>query len=138
MVSQDEKYQTQRSFWTGIAGVMVLLGSLALSLHPIDYNICLFHKLTGMPCPGCGLTRSLIAIWQGYPIRSFRFQPLGIPLFSLCAISLAGLFAPRPIRNRLTAGLFTMRFLGSATITLFIIWIIRLTFHFVGNRFFLW
>ena len=26
------------------------------------YPVCLFHKLTGWNCPGCGMTRSLYAV----------------------------------------------------------------------------
>ena len=41
-------------------------------------NICMFRAYTGLPCPGCGLTRSLIAAAHGKIGLSFSFHRLGI------------------------------------------------------------
>lgn len=38
---------------------------------------CIFHWLTGWDCPGCGMTRSLIALYLWSPHWSFYFHPLG-------------------------------------------------------------
>jgi len=40
-------------------------------------NICMFRAYTGLPCPGCGLTRSLIAAAHGKIRRSFSLHRLG-------------------------------------------------------------
>jgi hypothetical protein len=60
--------------------------------------LCSFRRLTGQPCPGCGLTRSLICLGHGQVADSFRFHPLG-PLVFLgvsCALALALLRLKRP------------------------------------------
>ena len=44
----------------------------------------LFH----IPCPGCGLTRSMILLFQGKWLESIRYNVLGIPLFVCCLIYL--------------------------------------------------
>lgn len=44
---------------------------------------CLFKSLWGISCPGCGMTRSLIALSQGDWLLSLRFHPLGIPFVAL-------------------------------------------------------
>ena len=36
---------------------------------------CAFEMITGLYCPGCGGTRSLIAFFQGHFIRSFLLHP---------------------------------------------------------------
>lgn len=41
-------------------------------------EICTFHNLTGLPCPGCGLTRSLVAAAHSRFKTSFAFHRLGI------------------------------------------------------------
>lgn len=37
---------------------------------------CLFHKVTGLYCPGCGGTRAIIAFLHGEFVQSLRYHPL--------------------------------------------------------------
>lgn len=37
---------------------------------------CIFHKATGLYCPGCGGTRALLALLSGHPVLSFLYHPL--------------------------------------------------------------
>lgn len=53
----------------------------ALGLPP-----CLFHHLTGWPCPSCGLTTSLTHWLHGHWGPAFRVHPLGPPIFLLWGI----------------------------------------------------
>lgn len=41
------------------------------------YIPCVFHLLTDLDCPGCGITRSLVAIYFWSPTVSFYFHPIG-------------------------------------------------------------
>lgn len=55
---------------------------------------CIFHKLTGLHCPGCGNTRALHALVHGDLRASLAYNPLLIPalllfLFLLCFPRLA-------------------------------------------------
>jgi hypothetical protein len=50
--------------------------------------MCLFRKVTGRPCPSCGLTRSWQALGHGRFRDSIRFHPFG-PLTVLAALWLA-------------------------------------------------
>ncbi len=45
-----------------------------LRLHS-HYPGCLFHRLTGYYCPGCGGTRSLVLLFRGDIWGSFRYHP---------------------------------------------------------------
>ncbi len=72
-----------------------LAAALAGTLWPVDvatlpetfsvphdeHSICLLRRLTGMPCPTCGVTRSLRALGQGEVAAAVRFHPLG-PLYA--------------------------------------------------------
>ena len=41
----------------------------------VRFPDCVFETITGIYCPGCGGTRSLIALFQGHFVRSFLFHP---------------------------------------------------------------
>lgn len=56
------------------------MGVTALYLvDPSDPRVpvlCPYRALTGLPCPGCGLTRALHALLHGDPGTAFAFNPL--------------------------------------------------------------
>jgi len=77
--------------------IILLSGGLcvciALSLLPATAPClpeCHIHRLTGLLCPGCGLTRALRALLQGEWTLSLRNNPLVIPGFiwlgAMCCI----------------------------------------------------
>ena len=45
------------------------------------FSICAFKYLTGLPCPGCGLTHSFCSIGKGDLSNAFSYHLLGPPLF---------------------------------------------------------
>ena len=75
--------------------VIVLIGISAVFIvsviyRPPDENyftICGFKTLTGLPCPGCGLTHSFCAIGKGEMLRAIGFNLLGPFLFVLTAMA---------------------------------------------------
>jgi Protein of unknown function (DUF2752) len=42
-------------------------------------SLCLFRWVTGLDCPACGLTRSLILACHGQFLESYRLNVFGIP-----------------------------------------------------------
>lgn len=57
--------------------------------HPNDHGgfiICGLRQATGLPCPGCGLTRSFCALAKGDVLKAGYFHALGPALFTLAAI----------------------------------------------------
>ncbi len=60
-------------------------------------NTCIFRATTGLPCPGCGLTRSMVAAAHGHLAVSFSHHRLGLLtlfyvflqfVFNLCYLSI--------------------------------------------------
>lgn len=51
----------------------------------IKYS-CIFKKIAGIRCPGCGLTRSFRAIINLDFYNAFNYNILGIPLFIICIV----------------------------------------------------
>lgn len=44
-------------------------------------TVCLLKSLSGLDCPGCGLTRSFIALSHGKVGQGFHYHWLGPPLY---------------------------------------------------------
>ncbi len=45
---------------------------------------CIFHKITGLYCPGCGITRMFISIFKLNIYQAFRYNPLVFILLIIC------------------------------------------------------
>ena len=86
---------------TGSAGV-VALGACASALGGGQVEgptLCPFRLATGLPCPFCGTTRSLMALGRGDVETSIQLSPLG-PLLALAAVAFAARFAMAAKRRR--------------------------------------
>ena len=53
-------------------------------------SACIFKNITGVPCPGCGLTRSGVALLKGQWQKSLYFHALLLPVLSLMGLSVIG------------------------------------------------
>jgi hypothetical protein len=63
------------------AGIMLVWPTLS-QLPVLNRLSCLFHDLTGLPCPFCGLTRSFRLLAAGHPVEAVLHYPLS-PLLAL-------------------------------------------------------
>ncbi len=66
-----------------VATIFVALGMLLLSRAPM----CPLAALTHLPCPGCGLTRSTLAIARGDLGAAFDMQPFAFVMSPLLAVA---------------------------------------------------
>src|ERR1700682_4183697 len=75
---------------------------------------CIFHQLTGQPCPMCGATRSFVALAHGDIARSVLLYPLAPVLFLAMLIGIGyGAWAMLTKRRiRLDLSRRTQRHLG--------------------------
>ena len=51
-----------------------------------DQSLSPFKMVTGFPCPGCGITKSFVSIYQGDVVKSFSYHLFGPIAFVLCFI----------------------------------------------------
>ncbi len=65
---------------------VIILPSIGILLYFFDANHiplfpCLFHKITGFYCPGCGISRSILALLHFQFYQAFRYNMLGFLFF---------------------------------------------------------
>src|SRR6478736_844393 len=74
-------------YWLGKPSVTVAwLGlALALILSPDRFgaSLCWVLDTTGLPCLGCGLTRSLSCALRGMFEQSWHYHPMGMLILAL-------------------------------------------------------
>ena len=61
--------------------------------------LCMFKGLTGLDCPGCGMTRAFLFIGHGRFADAAAMHPASIPAFLIVA-GMAATGIVRIIRNR--------------------------------------
>jgi hypothetical protein len=97
------------AIFSGVVLAAVSIGACAVLFffNPVTHNfypVCLFHKLTGLNCPGCGATRSLYALLHGNFALAFRDNALLV--LTLAALAARGLWFAAKKFIRQSAGSF--------------------------------
>jgi hypothetical protein len=79
----------------GIAGALItLVIPYLLLLHngnhhlETDQSFCPFKMLTGFPCPGCGITKSLVYFYEGDLYKSVSYHLLGPAVIVFCLFTI--------------------------------------------------
>lgn len=70
--------------WAALAGTAAFLANLAGHNAPL----CVFKRLTGIPCPTCGSTRIAIRLARGDLAQAWCYNPL---VFTVAVVFIAGL-----------------------------------------------
>jgi hypothetical protein len=78
----------------GVAvALMIVLGTFVLFfLDPATHGFypqCMFHRVTGLNCPGCGGLRALHQLAHGHLATAFRYNALvvlGLPIAAVWAV----------------------------------------------------
>lgn len=53
-----------------------------------DQSLCPFKMITGFPCPGCGITKSLVYFYEGDFYKSVSYHILGPLVIVFCLIAI--------------------------------------------------
>lgn len=63
-------------------------------------TLCAFHAITGLDCPGCGMTRAAWLLMHGHPIESLKQNPFLFIIFIAAYMGFAEL-SPHMIGKKL-------------------------------------
>lgn len=74
----------------GWLGLFLLIHLVGVSRNEVLERLpifCPFKALTGILCPGCGMTRAFLALAEADLITAFHSNPFSIPLFAFVVFS---------------------------------------------------
>ncbi|MEO7153451.1 MAG: DUF2752 domain-containing protein [Planctomycetota bacterium] len=73
------------------AATLVVPGLLLAFAPQVEFSqsVCPHKLLTGFPCPGCGITRSIMSLYRGDLAGSLGYHVFGLPLVITCVIGIA-------------------------------------------------
>lgn len=84
----------KRKIYGIIGAVITLMVPFFLMLNnhndhlETDQSFCPFKMLTGFPCPGCGITKSLVYFYQGDLYKSVSYHILGPFVIAFCWVTI--------------------------------------------------
>lgn len=85
------------------ATLLVAWGTLAVAVahppHGTGVPLCWMKATTGLPCPGCGLMRSVSCLARGRFAESWRYHPFGTLVLGVCVCIVAGPLLPQGRRD---------------------------------------
>jgi hypothetical protein len=69
-----------------LAGYSWLFWNWRIDSGKKEVPVCLFRLATGIPCPSCGTTHSVVSILHGQFFRALKENPLGYPIAAVLLI----------------------------------------------------
>lgn len=65
---------------------LFFLNFFAVKISKIDFTVCLFKRITTIPCPSCGTTRAVNQFFNGEILTSLQLNPFGIIVAGIMVI----------------------------------------------------
>lgn len=64
-----------KSDWKNYKAGLLIALVVVVAATVLGRSVCYFKNITGMPCPGCGMTRSFLLILQGQFGKAWELHP---------------------------------------------------------------
>ncbi|MGI9515873.1 MAG: DUF2752 domain-containing protein [Pirellulaceae bacterium] len=114
-----------RFFLIAVATIGLVTWSLQIAPGDVRLVPCPFHSVTGVECPGCGMTRACTAIGQGRPVDAWHHHPLA---FGLIMLAVGFALTPTLCRQgwQRLHRVGQILVLSVATMAVFGVWLLRL------------
>ncbi|MCI9456522.1 MAG: DUF2752 domain-containing protein [Oscillospiraceae bacterium] len=95
-------------------------GAEVLILLLSRFYRCPFYAITGIPCPGCGMTRALLSALRMEWRQALHWNPMVYPLALCCGYAAVCFLMGR------TRQAASIRFWGIVGVLLLAVWLLRL------------
>ncbi len=81
-----EMGQALRQDWDNYKVGLLIAVAVTVAANLLGHGVCPSREFLGLPCPGCGMTRSILLILQGRFYESWLLQPFGYAWLTLAAV----------------------------------------------------
>lgn len=135
--------RTARKISWGVIGFSVI-SFIAITFSPFEYlfkylgykdsNGCPLLTFAGVPCPMCGMGRSLWTIIEPGPHNVFYYNPSALFLFILSAIIIASIFILSLFRYKIKFGKSLLKLWYIPVLLLIVVWAVNIFYgHHEGS-----
>ena len=80
-----------------VVAALFLVVGFVLPSDGAGVIICMFKRIFSLPCPGCGLTRSVSSILHGDLLKSWGYHPLGFFFVGILVLLVFNLAMPHGV-----------------------------------------
>jgi len=115
-----------RMLWLLLPLLLLPVLALLFVYNPAQnsfYPFCVFSKLTGLQCPGCGGLRAAHQLLHGNFLTAFRFNPLVVGALPIVLFLLVRRWVRGPGRPVSSRAMAVWAWIAFAVLTAF--WIVR-------------
>ncbi len=107
--------------------LLFCVGALLIILLLPSFYRCPFYTISGIPCPGCGMTRAFFSALGMDWRQALRWNPSIYPFALCCLYALVCWLCGRERQAR------SIRFWGTAAGVMLAVWLVRLPSIFTGH-----
>ena len=86
-------------------GLVIVLGMLFMPADGFGRDLCYVHASSGLPCPGCGLSRSVAHGIRGHLVEAIWYNPFGLLVVPYALAAVSSVIWPRTLKDRVRAWL---------------------------------
>lgn len=84
---------------------MIVLGMIFMPADGFGRDLCYVHATSGLPCPGCGLSRSVAHGVRGHLVQALWYNPFGLIVLPYALTVVSSLVWPRSLKERVRSWL---------------------------------
>ena len=98
----NEKLQSEKVLFNKLSLFLaggIITASFIMPLRGIGIELCLYKRLLGITCPGCGLSRSIINISHAQFGQAFLYHPFGFVVYPVLVFLTIFMFMPQKIKK---------------------------------------
>ena len=97
-------------------------------------SLCPFKMLTGFPCPGCGITKSMVSFYEGNLYKSFYYHLFGPFVLFFCVLTILVLVTELTTRKEYFNSILFNKKIAYFLATILVVYHLMRLFYFIYSN----